>query len=136
MIVNKRKCSLVLVMAVIFINWSVMPGVSGAVVKEVTLFPNSASVEESAKISAPPAGAGKNQVVISLPPQTDPESLTVSVSGATRLRIEDIQIKQVLRVDENRIFQLRSQLKKARTEKKEMHARSQALDIQLQFWQA
>ncbi len=136
MIVNKRKCSLVLALAMIFISWSVMPGVSGAVVKEVTLFPNSASIEESMKIGAPPAGAGNNQVIISLPPQTDPESLAVSVSGANRPRIEDIQIKQVLRVDENRISQLRSQLKKARNEKKEMHARSQALDIQLQFWQA
>lgn len=136
MMVNKRKCSLVLVLAVMLMDWSVMHGVSGAVVKEVTLFPNSASVEESAKINAPPAGAGKNQVVIALPAQTDPESLAVSVSGANRLRIEDIQIKQVLRVDENRISQLRSQLKKARNEKKDLQARSQALDIQLQFWQA
>ncbi|MRR14935.1 MAG: mucoidy inhibitor MuiA family protein [Deltaproteobacteria bacterium] len=136
MIVNKRKCSLVLVLAVIFIDWCVMPGVSGAAVKEVTFFPNSANVEESAKISPSPAGAGKQQMLIALPAQTDPESLAVSVSGANRLRIEDIQVKQVLRADENRISQLRAQLKKIRNEKKEMHARSQALDIQLQFWQA
>ncbi len=136
MIVNKRKCSLVLALAVIFLDWSVMPGVSGAVVKEVTLFPHSASIEESAKISALPADPGKNQVIISLPPQTDPESLAVSASGTNRLRIEDIQVKQVQRIDENRISQLRGQLKKARNEKREMHARSQALDIQLQFWQA
>lgn len=133
---NKRKCSLLLAFPVIFVYLFITPSLSPATVNEVTLFPNSASVEESIKINPLQAGSGKNQVLIILPAQADPESLTVSVPSAKQLRVDDIQIKSVPRIDENRIAQLRGQLKKARNEKKEMLAKGQALDIQLQFWQA
>lgn len=112
------------------------PGLSSAAVSEVTLFPDSARVEETVKIDLQSAGADKNQVILILPSQTDPESLTVSPSSAGRVKIDDIRIKSIARVDENRIARLRAQLKKAQNEKKELTARLKALDIQLQFWQA
>lgn len=136
MFLKKQKCLFVMVLSFMFICLLIMPRVSSATVKEVTLFPNSAKVEETIKVSPQFLNANKNQVIIVLPPQTDPESLIVSPPPANRMRIDDIQIKPVTRVDENRIAQLRSQLKKSLNEKKEMQARSQALDVQLQFWQA
>lgn len=121
---------------VIFIGLFITPFVAAAAVKEVTLFPQSAKVEETIKVNPQTSGTNNHQVVIVLPPQADPESLVVAPPSANRMRIDDIQIKPVMRVDENRIAQLRSQLKKAQNEKKEWVARSKALDIQLQFWQA
>ncbi|NLA42363.1 MAG: mucoidy inhibitor MuiA family protein [Smithella sp.] len=113
-----------------------LPSVSPAAVREVTLFPDSARVEETVKIDPQSAGATINQVILVLPSQADPESLTVSPSSAGRVKIDDIRIKSIARVDENRIAQLRAQLKKAQNEKKELQARLKALDIQIQFWQA
>jgi len=113
-----------------------LPSVSPAAVREVTLFPDSARVEETVKIDSLSAGVNKNQVVLVLPSQADPESLMVSPSPAARVKIDDIRIKSIARIDENRIAQLRAQLKKAQNEKKELTARLKALDIQIQFWQA
>jgi len=133
---KKRKHLFAGVLPVVFMGLLILPLVSLAAVKEVTLFPDSAKVEETAKVSLQTTGANKNQVIIVLPPQADPESLMVSPPPASRIRIDDIQIKPVTRVDENRIAQLRAQLKKSQNEKKEMQGRLKALDIQLQFWQA
>ena len=113
-----------------------LPSVSPAAVREVTLFPDSARVEETVKIDLQSADANKNQVILVLPSQADPESLTVSPSSAGRIKIDDIRIKSIARIDENRIAQLRTQLKKTQNEKKELTARLKALDIQIQFWQA
>jgi serine protease inhibitor ecotin len=54
------------------------PFVPLATVKEVTLFPNSAKISETAKIH-PQCDKGKCLSVITLPPQADPESLVVSL---------------------------------------------------------
>ncbi|MEE9912872.1 MAG: mucoidy inhibitor MuiA family protein [Deltaproteobacteria bacterium] len=131
-----RPMRLAAVVLPVMAVWLWIPRASLAAVQEVTLFPDSARVEETVKVFPPSANAGKNRAVFILPPQTDPESLMVSPPQTGRLRIDDIQIKPVTRVDENRIAELRAQLKKARNEKKDMQARVKALEIQLQFWQA
>jgi len=136
MIMNKRKHLFAGVLLIILTCLLVMPRVSLATVKEVILFPDSAKVEETIKLHPQTASAVKNRIVILLPPQADPESLVVSPPPVNRVRIDDIQIKPVTRVDENRIVQLRAQLKKSQNEKKEMQARLKALDVQLLFWQA
>jgi len=136
MFINKQNRSFVMALAFIVVCLLITPRVSSATVKEVTLFPNSGKVEETVKVHPPFANANKNQVIIVLPPQTDPESLVVSPPSATRMRIDDIQIKPVTRVNENRIAGLRAQLKKSQSEKREMQAKLKALDVQLQFWQA
>ena len=136
MFLNKQKRLFAMVLPVIFIGLLILTSVSWATVKEVTLFPHSAKVEETIKIHPPSASVNKNQVMIVLPPQADPESLVVAPPSANRIRIDDIQIKPVTRLDENRIAQLRAQLKKSLNEKREMQARMKALDVQIQFWQA
>ena len=136
MFLNKQKCLCAMALPFIIVCLLIMPRVSSATVKEVTLFPNSAKVEETIKVGPQSVSTNKNQVIIVLPPQTDTESLVVSPPSASRMRIDDIQIKPVTRVDENRIDKLRTQLKKSQNEKKEMQARLKALDVQLQFWQA
>jgi uncharacterized protein (TIGR02231 family) len=128
----QKKRLFILASPVIFICLLIIPCIALATVKEVTLFPDSAKVEEIIKIRP----ASNNHVIIVLPPQADPESLVVSPPSANRMRIDDIQIKPVTRVDENRIAQLRAQLKKSQNEKREMQAKLKALDVQLLFWQA
>ncbi len=134
MFTHKQKHLCAAALAVFFVCLSLIPRPAISAVKEVTLFPDSAKVEETLKIHA--QSASKNQVTIVLPPQADPESLIVSPPNSSRIRIDDIQIKPVTRVDEERIAQLRAQLKKAQNEKKEMQAKLKALDVQLLFWQA
>lgn len=114
----------------------ITPSFSSAAVKEVTLFPQSAKIEGTVKMNPAPSGAEDHTLTIVLPTQADPESLVISPPPSSRMRIEDIRIKPIPFVDENRIAQLRAQLLRAQTEKKELLARSNALDVQLQFWQA
>jgi uncharacterized protein (TIGR02231 family) len=110
------------------------PAGSMATVKEVTLFPHSAKISETTKIH--PQCSGKCKAVITLPPQADPESLVVSLPPTSRTKIEDVQAKPIQVQDEARIAELRKQLTGIEGEKKEMQAKLQALDAQLQFWQA
>ena len=134
MFTDRQKLFVAITLMVFFISLWITPRPATAAVKEVTLFPDSAKIEETLKIR--PQAANKNQVMIVLPPQADPESLVVSPPSAGRLKIDDIQVKPVTRLDEDRIAQLRAQLKKAQNERKEMQAKLKALDVQLLFWQA
>ena len=111
------------------------PLCSMATVKEVTLFPHSAKISETAKIH-PQCDKGKCSAVFTLPPQTDLESFVVSPAPDSRVKIDDIQTKPVQVQDEARIAELRKQLAGLESEKKEILAKLQALETQLQFWQA
>jgi len=108
---------------------------SMATVKEVTLFPNSAKISETAKIN-PQCDKGKCLSVITLPSQADPESLVVSLPPQSRVKIEDVQVKPIQVQDEIKIADLRKQITGREGERKEMLAKLQALEVQLQFWQA
>jgi uncharacterized protein (TIGR02231 family) len=108
---------------------------SMATVKEVTLFPNSAKISETAKIN-PQCDKGKCLSVITLPSQADPESLVVSLPPQSRVKIEDVQVKPIQVQDEIKIADLRKQIAGREEERKEMLAKLQALEVQLQFWQA
>jgi hypothetical protein len=118
----------------LFIAVGMPLGSSEAAVQEVPFFPASAGIVETVKISSPGAGAGPYPVTLVLPPQADPESLIAAPPA--RVKIEDIVIKSVTRTDEERIARLRAGLKKLQSERKDLQARLQALDVQLQFWQA
>lgn len=132
---RRRKIHLAgLFLLPLFIAFAMPPGPTEAAVKEVTFFPASAGIVETVKISAQGAGTGPYPVTLVLPPQADPESLTVAPPA--RVKIEDIQIKSVTRTDEERIARLRAELKKSQSGRKDLQARLQALDVQLQFWQA
>ena len=104
-------------------------------VKEATLFPNSAKILETAKLHPQCSANEKCRGVITIPPQADPESLVVSLPAASRIKIDDIQIKPVTLRDEAKISELRKQINKLKNERKEQQAKMQALDVQLQFWQ-
>jgi uncharacterized protein (TIGR02231 family) len=108
---------------------------SMATVKEVTFFPNSAKISETAKIN-PQCDKGKCLSVITLPSQADPESLVVSLPPQSRVKIEDVQVKPIQVQDEIKIADLRKQIAGREEERKEMLAKLQALEVQLQFWQA
>jgi uncharacterized protein (TIGR02231 family) len=113
-----------------------LPVCSIAAVKEVTLFPNSAKISETTIIHPQCSGKDKCKAVITLPPQSDPESLVVSIPPQSLVKIEDLQTKQIQVQDEARIADLRKQIATAEGEKKETKAKLEALDAQLQFWQA
>jgi uncharacterized protein (TIGR02231 family) len=106
-----------------------------AAVNEVTLFPNSAKVVETAKMM-PQCDKGKCRAVITLPSQADPESFVVTSAPESRVKINDIQIKPVEVQDEDRIAELRKQIGALQDERKEKQAKLQAIDAQIQFWQA
>ena len=76
-----------------------------ATVKEVTLFPNSAKISETAKIN-PQCDKGKCISVITLPSQADPESLVVSLPAQSHVKIEDVQVKPIPVQDETKIAEL------------------------------
>lgn len=109
--------------------------VAHAVVKEVTLFPNTARISETAKIHPQCSDNEKCRATITLPPQSDPESLIVSLPAKSRLKIDDIQVRAITRQDEAKIAGLRKQISKLKNDRKDFQAKLQALDVQMQFWQ-
>jgi uncharacterized protein (TIGR02231 family) len=119
----------------IIVLFLLFPISSMATVKEVTLFPNSAKISEIAKINSQCA-KGKCISVITLPPQADPESLVVSLPPQSHVKIEDVQAKPIQVQDESRIAELRKQIAGLEGDKRETQSKLQALDAQLQFWQA
>lgn len=104
-------------------------------VKEVTFFPNAAKVTETTKVHLQCGNNEKCRAILTLPSQTDPESLIVSLPGASRTKIDDIQIKAVTRQDEAKISELRKQIIKVKNNRNDLQAKLQALNVQLQFWQ-
>ena len=101
----------------IIVLFLLLPISSMATVKEVTLFPNSAKISETATIN-PQCDKGKCVSIITLPSQADPESLVVSLPPQSRVKIEDMQIKPVQVQDENRIVELRKQIAGLQEERK------------------
>jgi hypothetical protein len=112
-----------------------LPYISNAAVKEVTFFPNSARILETtnAQLQCYDSETCKANLILS--PQADPESLVVSLPFDSRLRIEDLQVKQIQRQDDIRIDEIRKQIAKLKEERKEFQARLQGLEVQIQFWQ-
>ncbi len=113
----------------------IFPVCSFAAVKEVTLFPNSAKISETAKVN-PKCINGKCTATVTLPPQSDPASLVVIIAPESGVKIDDMQAKPVQVQDESRIAEIRKRLISAENERKETKAKIQGLDAQIQFWQA
>ena len=111
------------------------PAVSSATVKEVTLFPGSAKISETVRIH-PQCENGKCKAVITLPPQSDPESLVITLAPQSPIKIEDVLVKSIPAQDEAGIADLRKQITSAEIERKAFKSKLQALDAQIQFWEA
>jgi uncharacterized protein (TIGR02231 family) len=129
-----KVCNYYLHFKLIIVLFLMFPACSMATVKEVTLFPNSAKISATAKIN--PQCSVKCKTVITLPPKADPESLVVSLPLQSRVKIEDVQVKPAPVQDETKIAELRKQIGGLENEKKENQSKLQALEAQLQFWQA
>lgn len=129
--VNNYRFVLTALMLLFFL----LPCPSHSVVNEVTFFPNSAKVTETAKVPLTCSADDKCVASLTLPPLADPQSLIVSPTAGSRLKIDDLQVQSIERRDEVKIAELRKELAKLRQERKEQQARLQALDAQMQFWQ-
>lgn len=123
----------------LFFYWmaalALAPSWCAAAVTDVTLFPNSARVTETLS-TLPACDGGRCRAVVTLPPQADPDSLVVALSGTVGAKIDDVQIKPIPYQDEARVAELRKQLTAAEDQKKDLRAKLQALEAQIQFWQA
>ena len=120
---------------VIIISILLFPVISPATVREVTLYPNAAKITEAVKIN-PLCDKAKCTAILTLPPQSDPESLAFLTETGSSATINDIQIKSIPVQYEARIAELQKKLTAAEGEKKETKAKLQALEAQIQFWQS
>ena len=77
MFLSKKLHAFIVALPVAFICCLIMPYVSSGTVKEVTLFPDSAKLEETVKIPSQLSDTNNHKVIILLPSQADPESLIV-----------------------------------------------------------
>jgi uncharacterized protein (TIGR02231 family) len=112
------------------------PTVAAAVPREVTLFPSTAKVVDISRVALQPSGNDTFKAVITLPAQTVPESLTTALPSDSPLRIDDQNWRQITRLDDTRIADLRKQIQNLKTERIGILSGMQALDAQVQFWQA
>ncbi len=112
------------------------PTGASATPREVTLFPDSAGIVEVSRVTLQPAGSETHKAVVTLPGQALPDSLLVMLPPGSLLRIEDQSWRQVTHQDDARIAALRRRIQNLRTERIGIFAGIQALDAQLQFWQA
>ncbi len=110
------------------------PGQGGAAPHEVTLFPASAQVVETLRLKIVPEGTLK-KAVFTLPAQADPESLVTRLNPGGKLRIMDQAWRQIVRLDDDRIRDLRKKIETFKAERNNMQAAIRALDAQIQFWQ-
>jgi uncharacterized protein (TIGR02231 family) len=112
-----------------------IPAAADALPKAVTFFPASARVTDVSRI-LPQADGRLYTAAVNLPSQAVPDSLTAKVDPSSELKILDQQWRQISRPDEGRLADLRRQLLQARTERNELFSAMQALEAQIQFWQA
>lgn len=110
------------------------PGQGGAAPQEVTLFPASAQVVETLRMKIVPEGALK-KAVFTLPAQADPESLVTRLNQGGKIRIIDQTWRQIVRIDDDRIRDLRKQIETLKGERNNAQAAIRALEAQIQFWQ-
>lgn len=112
------------------------PNGTAAAPREVTLFPNAARIVDVSRVTLQRAGNETFKTVVTLPGQTTPDSMTAMLPSGSLLRIEDQSWRQITRQDDGRIAELRRQIRNLNTERNGIFAEIQALDAQLQLWQA
>jgi uncharacterized protein (TIGR02231 family) len=110
------------------------PCQSAAMPREVTLFPASAQVVEIANLKVVPE-ANLKKAVFTLPAQADPESLVTRVTPGGKLRIMDQTWRQIVRLDDDKIKDLRKKIDAMKRERNNLQATIRALETQIQFWQ-
>lgn len=130
---NFKSLFIILILPALFFQFDSIAEVAAS---EVTLFPSSALVRETASLAVHPVDAIQKKVTFSLPQQADPESLVVSLAADGKLQIEDISWRQITQQDEAKIADLRKRIQAVKAERYSQAAALQSLDTQIQFWQA
>ena len=128
--ISAKKC-----IAAIVIFVFCLPGTSWSLPREVTFFPGSAQVLEVAKVKLLPEGIQQAKTIVILPGQADPDSLVVRTANDAKMRIDDINWRQVSRQNDRKIASLMKQLEKLKDTRKNIQATIRGLDTQIQFWQ-
>ena len=103
--------------------------------REVTFFLDSAYVQEVTKVKLQTENKDLRKAIITLPGQADPDSLVAGLVHNSKMKIEDMTWRQVVRQDDAKIANIRKQLDTQKDEKKILQSSIRALDTQVQFWQ-
>lgn len=130
------RCKPICPAAILALCCLLAPFTAVAVPREVTLYPTSARVVDVSRLVLQPTGQGSFKAVALLPSQVIPDSLTAKLAADSSLRIEDVSWRQIDRQEEPRLAELRRQLQAVRTERVSITSGIQALEAQIQFWQA
>ena len=112
------------------------PSITGAVPREVTLFPSSARILETTKVHLQREDKDLQKAVFFLPGQADPNSLVTRLTKEAGLRIEDQTWRQVARQDDEKIKELRKRIQVLKAERNTLQATILSLETQIQFWQS
>jgi uncharacterized protein (TIGR02231 family) len=128
--ISAKKCISAVVIFLLF-----HPASSWSTPREVTFFPGSAQVLETAKVKLLPEGTEQAKTLFMLPGQADPDSLVVRIADNAKIRIDDINWRQVSRQNDEKIANLMKQLEKLKEARKNLQATIRGLDTQIQFWQ-
>jgi uncharacterized protein (TIGR02231 family) len=128
--ISAKKCVLAIV-----ILFFLAPASSWSLPREVTFFPGSAQVLEVAEVKLLPEGTEQAKALIILPGQADPDSLVVRIVNNGKIKIDDINWRQVTRPNDEKIGNLMKHLEKLKDARKNLQATIRSLDTQIQFWQ-
>ena len=119
----------------IFILIFLYPACLWSAPREVTFFPDSAQVLEVVKVKVQAESKDSRKSILILPGQADPDSLVVRLSKDSKIKIDDMAWRQIVRQDDEKIADIRKQLDKLKDERKRLQSTIRALDTQIQFWQ-
>ncbi len=103
--------------------------------REVTFFPDSAQVGDVVKVKVQADSNDSRKAILVLPGQADPDSFVFRLSKDSKIKIDDIAWRQIVRQDDEKIAEIRKQLDKLKDERKRLQSTIRALDTQIQFWQ-
>ncbi|GAU09145.1 DUF4139 domain-containing protein [Desulfoplanes formicivorans] len=104
-----------------------------AVISEVTLFPDSATIKEQGTITVTTVGDKRLGEII-LPGQADPSSLTLFPPKGVALT--DLSPTSVVVTDSRQLAELRKELQALDARKGRLEARNKALGARIDFWRS
>lgn len=126
-----RTCSLLA--ALVSALCMVFAGNASAEVISAMLYPDSAQVTERAAPSLSSDTGGQRRATIVLPPQADPQTVSVQVLQ-DKGRVLDLSWRRVLREDKERVKALQERLDALRVERNGLESRRLGLDATVGFW--
>ncbi len=112
------------------------PQTGRCTVTQATLFPQSAFVEELVELSLQPQPDGRFLGTIILPPQADPDTFRTDLRHSKNVRIDNIAIRRVKSVEEDRISALRSEIQTLMNRRNDLQSKILSIEGELQLWQS